>query len=61
LTDAEREICRLVAESVRNAEIADRLTVSVRTVETHLSNIYRKADVRGRVALANWWRERAAP
>jgi DNA-binding CsgD family transcriptional regulator len=61
LTDAEREICRLVAESVRNAEIADRLTVSVRTVETHLSNIYRKAEVRGRVALANWWRERAAP
>lgn len=58
LTDAEREICRLVASGVGNIEIARQLTVSVRTVETHLTNIYRKAGRKGRVALTNWWRAR---
>jgi DNA-binding CsgD family transcriptional regulator len=34
--------------------------VSVRTVDSHLARIYRKTGQRGRVALANWWRDRAA-
>jgi DNA-binding CsgD family transcriptional regulator len=60
LTDAEREICRLVASGVSNADVALQLSVSIRTVETHLTNIYRKAGQRGRVALVNWWHARPA-
>jgi DNA-binding CsgD family transcriptional regulator len=60
LTETERAIVRLVAAGARNEEVADRLGISVRTVETHLSRIYQKLDLRGRVALSTWWRERGA-
>ena len=42
LTEAERAVVALVAERLTNAEIADRLVVSRRTVETHVSNSLRK-------------------
>ena len=48
LTAREREILGLVAQGLTNQEMAGRLVVSVRTVETHLGNIYAKIGARGR-------------
>ena len=48
LTDRESEILDLVAGGFTNAAIADRLVLSVRTVERHTLNIYTKLGVRGR-------------
>ncbi|WP_402840247.1 LuxR C-terminal-related transcriptional regulator [Microbacterium sp. GXS0129] len=45
LTLREREIARLAAEGLRNREIARRLFVSVRTVESHLYRAMRKLNV----------------
>lgn len=52
LTDREMELLHLVAEGLTNDEIAERLTLSTRTVERHLSNVYRKLGVSGRSARA---------
>jgi DNA-binding CsgD family transcriptional regulator/tetratricopeptide (TPR) repeat protein len=52
LTPTEERVVRLVAQGMRNAEIADRLVISVRTVETHLSRVYAKVGLRSRVQLA---------
>ena len=52
LSDREREILLLAAEGLGNGEIADRLTLSVRTVERHLQNIYLKLGLSGRTARA---------
>ncbi len=51
LTDREREITRLVARGLTNAEIADRLTISPLTAKTHVSNVLRKLGCRDRAAL----------
>jgi predicted ATPase/class 3 adenylate cyclase/DNA-binding CsgD family transcriptional regulator len=52
LTPAEREVVRLVCAGLANKDIAARLFVSPRTVQTHLTRIYRKLDVTSRVQLA---------
>ena len=52
LTDAERRIAALAADGFRNQEIADRLHMSVRTVEGHLSDVYGKLQIRSRTDLA---------
>ncbi len=46
LTDREREVLKLVAEGLATKEIAARLDISGRTVETHRANIMRKLDLR---------------
>jgi DNA-binding CsgD family transcriptional regulator len=52
LTQMERLVASLVAEGLSNREVADRLFVSVRTVEGHLTGAYRKLGVRSRTELA---------
>ncbi len=52
LTSREQEVARLAGRGMSNQAIADRLVVSVRTVETHLSHIYDKLGISGRTELA---------
>lgn len=52
LSPREREIVAMVAEGMRNKEIASKLSISEGTVKTHLHTIYRKLNVDGRVELA---------
>jgi DNA-binding NarL/FixJ family response regulator len=51
LTDREREILRLVAQGLSNAEIAGQLVISPLTAKTHVSNVLRKLECRTRAAL----------
>jgi DNA-binding NarL/FixJ family response regulator len=51
LTDREREIMRLVAQGLSNAEIAGQLIISPLTAKTHVSNVLRKLGCRDRPAL----------
>jgi DNA-binding CsgD family transcriptional regulator len=52
LTEVERRIAELVAAGYSNAEVAQTLVVSRKTVEWNLSNVYRKLGVRSRTELA---------
>jgi RNA polymerase sigma factor (sigma-70 family) len=52
LSKREREVLKLVAAGMSNEEIAERLFLSTRTVERHLSNIYAKLRVSGKSARA---------
>lgn len=51
LTPAQARVAELVAEGSTNAEIARELHMSVRTVESHLSRVYREHDVTSRSQL----------
>jgi DNA-binding NarL/FixJ family response regulator len=52
LTAREMEILLLVAEGLRNKQIAQRMCVEVATVRTHLSSLYKKLRLKSRVELA---------
>ncbi len=52
VSDREAEVLALVGQRLTNAEIARRLVISVRTVESHVSSLLRKLDVRDRRGLA---------
>lgn len=52
LSRREREVADLVTDGLTNREIAARLVLSDRTVETHIAAVFRKLDVRGRAAIA---------
>ena len=52
ITAAELEVVRLAAGGLTNPEIAERLFISPRTVQSHLSHAFRKLDISSRVELA---------
>jgi DNA-binding CsgD family transcriptional regulator len=52
LTRREREIARLAAEGLASKDIAERVHLSVRTVDNHLQNVYSKLGVTGRTELS---------
>ena len=54
LSEREIEIVELVAQGLTNQEIAHSLTISKRTVDNHVSNIFTKTGAKNRVALVNW-------
>ena len=58
LTRREREVALFVADGLTNIQIADRLVISRRTVEEHVSKILRKLGVRSRVAVVGLVRGR---
>jgi DNA-binding NarL/FixJ family response regulator len=58
LTERETEVLRLVAKGLTSRQIADRLVLSPRTVETHVQNSLRKLQLRNRVELARYAIER---
>jgi DNA-binding CsgD family transcriptional regulator/tetratricopeptide (TPR) repeat protein len=53
LSGREREIARLVSKGMTNHRVAEALFLSVRTVETHLRQIYRKLGVANRASLTH--------
>jgi DNA-binding NarL/FixJ family response regulator len=52
LTEREREVLRLIAQGLNNQQIAQRLTISEKTVKTHVSNILGKLQVDDRTQAA---------
>ena len=58
LTKREREVMRLIARGYSYKEVATRLFVSVKTVETHVSAVLRKLQLSSRHQLTAWANER---
>jgi two-component system nitrate/nitrite response regulator NarL len=58
LTEREKDIVRLINKEYSNAQIAEELFISERTVETHRKNIFRKTETKSVVGLLKWARER---
>jgi DNA-binding CsgD family transcriptional regulator len=58
LTSAERKVAGLVASGRTNREVAADLYMGLRTVESHLTSIYRKLGVRSRSELVRAWAQR---
>jgi len=54
LTARELEVLTLVADGLTDAEVAERLVVSLRTVHAHLRSIYRKLDLHTRSAATRY-------
>jgi predicted ATPase/DNA-binding CsgD family transcriptional regulator len=54
LTRREQEVAELLAEGLSNREIAARLVISPRTVETHVDNILGKLGMTSRTQVASW-------
>ena len=57
LTEREQEVAGLVAEGATNREIAKMLFLSPKTVERHVSNVFKKVGVRNRAELASRLRD----
>lgn len=61
LTDRELAIARCIGEGLSNAEIADRLFISVPTVKTHVSTIFRRLGADSRLQIALLVRDAGLP
>lgn len=51
LTDRERQVAALVCEGLTNRQVGRRMLIAEKTVEMHVSRVYRKLDVTSRVGL----------
>ena len=51
LTASERRVAAMAAEGLSNPEIAQALFITKKTIESHLSNAYRKLGIRSRTEL----------
>ena len=60
LSTTEERVAELAADGLANKEIAQAMFVSVRTVEVHLKNVYRKLGIRSRTQLARRLSDAAA-
>ncbi len=49
LTEREQDVLLLISQGYKNAEIADKLFLSINTIKTHTKNIFIKLDVRNRI------------
>ncbi len=58
LTNREREVLRLLARGYAYKEIAKELYISIKTVETHASNVLRKLQMSNRYELSRWAADR---
>lgn len=58
LTAREREVLQLIARGYRYKEIAGRLHLSIKTVESHVSSVLRKLQLSSRHELTRWAHER---
>jgi len=58
LTPREREVLRLLARGYAYKEIAAELYISIKTVETHASNVLRKLQLSNRHQLTRWAADR---
>ncbi len=54
LTAREVEVMRLVAQGLTDAQVAEQLVISPRTVNTHLTSIYNKLGVESRTAASRY-------
>ncbi|MEB3159993.1 MAG: response regulator transcription factor [Synechocystis sp.] len=54
LTPTETKVVQLVAQGMSNREIAEKLKVSQRTIESHVSNMLNKTSLHNRTELARW-------
>lgn len=54
LTSRELDVLRLIAQGFTNRQIADKLTLSIRTVESHRANLMEKLDLHSRVELVRY-------
>jgi DNA-binding NarL/FixJ family response regulator len=54
LTEREQEVLKLIADGLTNQEIADKLTISVKTVERHRANIMGKLNLHNRTELVKY-------
>ena len=58
LTPREREVLQLIARGYRYKEIAARLHLSVKTIESHVSSVLRKLQLSSRAELTRWAAQR---
>ncbi|MCL5267035.1 MAG: LuxR C-terminal-related transcriptional regulator [Bacteroidetes bacterium] len=62
LSERELKILELLAEGETRGQIGSSLNISVHTVGTHLTNVYRKLGVRNQAqAVAKWLRHKLPP
>jgi DNA-binding CsgD family transcriptional regulator len=61
ITPRQRDIAELIARGYANQEIAEQLNVSIYTVKNHKQQLFRKANVKSSIELANFIRSRLEP
>jgi DNA-binding NarL/FixJ family response regulator len=57
LSSREREVLQLLVQGLRNSEISERLHVSIKTVEAHLTSLYQKLGVQSRTEAVTYAKE----